>query len=106
MAQGTNVHLLENQSRTIGDVLFLGVKPKDGRNESSSLPQVLETVADCLLKTPKDVAEVTTRTAKVSFRIEFRRNAAWPSLRNEEGVQVIEEVSSFATLALVLIELK
>jgi TatD DNase family protein len=44
-------------------------KPKDGRNEPSFLPHVLETVAACLGKTPAEVAEQTTRNASEFFRL-------------------------------------
>lgn len=45
------------------------VKPKNGRNEPAFLPCVLEAVAQCLAKSPEEIAEVTTKTARGFFRI-------------------------------------
>jgi TatD DNase family protein len=47
----------------------LPAKPKDGRNEPGFLPAVLKTVAECLGKSPSEVAQVTTTTAQQFFRI-------------------------------------
>ncbi len=44
-------------------------KPKDGRNEPAFLPHVLRAVAESLNKSPSEVAEATTRTAKEFFRL-------------------------------------
>lgn len=44
-------------------------RPKDGRNEPAFLPYVLQTVADCLEKSPAEVARLTTRTARHFFRL-------------------------------------
>jgi TatD DNase family protein len=44
-------------------------RPKDGRNEPAFLPYVLQTVAECLGKTPAEVAEATTKTAREFFRL-------------------------------------
>lgn len=42
-------------------------KPKDGRNEPAFLPHIVTVVADCLGKTPEEVAAATTETAKSFF---------------------------------------
>jgi len=44
-------------------------RPKDGRNEPSFLPFVLQTVADCLGKSPVEVARATTATARRFFQL-------------------------------------
>lgn len=47
----------------------LSVKPQDGRNEPAFLPHILGTVATCLDKSPEEVADATTRTAKMFFEL-------------------------------------
>ncbi|KIL40263.1 DNase TatD [Gordoniibacillus kamchatkensis] len=47
----------------------LPVKPSDGRNESAFLPRILQTVAACIGKSPDDLAQATTNTAKRFFGI-------------------------------------
>lgn len=42
-------------------------RPKSNRNEPMWLPKVLETVAECLGKTPEEVAERTTAVAREFF---------------------------------------
>lgn len=44
-------------------------KPKDGRNEPAFLSYVLATVADCLGRSPAEVAEKTTKTAREFFQL-------------------------------------
>ena len=56
------------------DAPFLSPRPKppgvkDHRNEPSFLPDVLKTVSECLGKSPAEVAERTTKTAKEFFGI-------------------------------------
>jgi TatD DNase family protein len=42
-------------------------RPKDGRNEPAFLSHVLQTVANCLGKTPAEAAVATTKTAHEFF---------------------------------------
>ncbi|MGG1556248.1 TatD family hydrolase [Paenibacillus ferrarius] len=44
-------------------------KPMDGRNEPAILPHILQAVARCVGKAEKEVAEVTTATARAFFGI-------------------------------------
>ncbi|NIK69134.1 TatD family hydrolase [Paenibacillus sp. BK720] len=44
-------------------------KPKDGRNEPTILPHILQAVAECIGKPADEVARATTQTAKAFFRI-------------------------------------
>ncbi len=44
-------------------------KPPDGRNEPAFLPFVLRAVADCMKKSPEEVATQTTATARWFFRL-------------------------------------
>jgi len=54
----------------------LPTKPKNGRNEPAFLPHVLVTVAACLDKTPTQVADFTTKTARQFFRLDRRLKEA------------------------------
>jgi len=47
----------------------LPAQPRRGRNEPAFLPYVLRTVAQCMAKSPEEVAEATTKTARTFFRI-------------------------------------
>ncbi len=47
----------------------LKVKPAEGRNEPAFLPHILQEVARCVGKSPEEVAEATTSTAKAFFGI-------------------------------------
>lgn len=48
----------------------LKVKPQGGRNEPAILPHIVQAVAACLGKTPEEIAEATTSTAKDFFGLE------------------------------------
>ena len=50
-------------------------RPKDGRNEPSFLPYVLQTIAESVGKPVAQVAAETTRTAKGFFRLERSEGA-------------------------------
>lgn len=45
----------------------MDVKPVGGRNEPAFLPHIVKAVASCLGKSPEEVAEATTQTAKQFF---------------------------------------
>lgn len=44
-------------------------KPANGRNEPAFLPHILQAVANCVKKTPEEVAEATTQTARKFFGV-------------------------------------
>ncbi len=44
-------------------------RPKTRRNEPANLPWVLETVSQCLQRTPEQVAAATTAAARRFFRL-------------------------------------
>lgn len=44
-------------------------KPKKGRNEPAFLPHVLRSIAECLGKSPKEIAQATTQTARKFFQL-------------------------------------
>jgi TatD DNase family protein len=44
-------------------------KPKDRRNESSFLPHILDTIASCIGKSSKEIAEITTNNAINFFNL-------------------------------------
>jgi TatD DNase family protein len=48
----------------------MATKPKDGRNEPSFLPYVLQAVADCLGKPGEEIARATTATARSFFQLD------------------------------------
>ncbi len=49
-------------------------KPKNGRNEPAFLPYVLSTVAECLGRPAREIAEATSRTAREFFRLDAPLN--------------------------------
>ncbi|HEV2694953.1 MAG TPA: TatD family hydrolase [Verrucomicrobiae bacterium] len=48
----------------------MSAKPKDGRNEPCFLPYVLQAIAECLGKSPDEVARATTTTARNFFQLD------------------------------------